>query len=107
MWATIRDVARLAGVSIATVSRVLNNSSYPVAEKTRKKVVKAAKDLDFQPNKLAAGLKLEKSAAIGLIFPSFMGGTYYSEIFHAIEDEATVKGYGIILGSSYGQTKKE
>ncbi|MFQ6065897.1 MAG: LacI family DNA-binding transcriptional regulator [bacterium] len=107
MWVTIKDVAKLAGVSIATVSRVLNKSSYPVAEKTRKKVLKAAKDLDFQPSKLAAGLKLEKSAAIGLIFPSFMGGTYYSEIFHVIEDEAVRKGYGIILGSSYGHTEKE
>jgi DNA-binding LacI/PurR family transcriptional regulator len=107
MWVTIRDVARLAGVSIATVSRVLNNSSYPVAEKTRKKVLKAARDLDFRPNKLAAGLKLKKSAAIGLIFPSFMGGTYYSEIFHAIENEATAEDYGIILGSSYGHTEKE
>jgi len=107
MWVTIKDVARLAGVSIATVSRVLNNSSYPVAQKTRKTVLKAAEDLDFQPNKLAAGLRLEKSAAIGLIFPSFMGGTFYSEIFHAIEDEATANGYGIILGSSYGEGKKE
>jgi LacI family transcriptional regulator len=107
MWVTIREVARLAGVSIATVSRVLNNSSYPVAEKTRKKVLKAAKDLDFQPSKLASGLKLEKSAAIGLIFPSFMGSTYYSEIFHVIEDEATGNGFGIILGSSYGHTEKE
>jgi LacI family transcriptional regulator len=107
MWVTIKDVARLAGVSIATVSRVLNNSSYPVAEKTRKKVLKAARDLDFQPSKLAAGLKLEKSAAIGLIFPSFMGSTFYSEVFHAIEDEATAKGYSIILGSSYGYKEKE
>ncbi|MFQ5836147.1 MAG: LacI family DNA-binding transcriptional regulator, partial [bacterium] len=107
MWVTIRDVARVAGVSVATVSRVLNNSSYPVAEKTRKRVLKTAKDLDFQPNKLAAGLKLEKSAAIGLIFPSFMGSTFYSQIFHAIEDEATGKGYGIILGSSYGHPEKE
>jgi LacI family transcriptional regulator len=107
MWVTIRDVAKLAGVSIATVSRVLNNNSYPVAEKTRKKVLRAAKDLDFQPSRLATGLRLEKSAAIGLIFPSFMGSTYYSEIFHAIEDEATVKGYSIILGSSYGHTEKE
>jgi len=107
MWVTIRDVARLAGVSIATVSRALNNSSYPVAEETRKKVLKAAKDLDFQPSKLAAGLKLEKSAAVGLIFPSFVGGTFYSQIFHAIEDEVTGKGYGIILGSSYGHSEKE
>lgn len=107
MWVTIKDVAKAAGVSIATVSRVLNKSSYPVAEKTRKNVLEAVKNLDFRPSKLAAGLKSKKSSAIGLIFPSFMGGTFFSEIFHAIEDEATGKGYGIILGSSYGKTEKE
>ncbi len=107
MWLTIKDVAKAAGVSIATVSRVINDTSYPVAKKTRKQVLKAVKDLDFRPSKLAAGLKSKKSEAIGLIFPSLMGGTFFSEIFHAIEDKATSKGYGIILGSSYGETEKE
>jgi LacI family transcriptional regulator len=107
MWVTIKDVASAAGVSIATVSRVLNNSPHRVAEKTREEVLKIVKDLDFQPSKLAAGLKLTRSAAIGLIFPSFVAGTFYSEIFHAIEDEAVKNGYGIILGSSYGEAAKE
>jgi DNA-binding LacI/PurR family transcriptional regulator len=107
MWVTIKDVASAAGVSIATVSRVLNNSPHRVAEKTQQEVLKIVKDLDFRPSKLAAGLKSTRSAAIGLIFPSFVAGTFYSEIFHAIEDEAVRNGYGIILGSSYGETGKE
>lgn len=107
MWVTIKNVASEAGVSIATVSRVLNNDSHRVAQKTREIVLKVAKDLDFRPSKLAVGLRSTRSAALGLIFPSFVAGTFYSEIFHAIEDEAARNKYGIILGSSYGDASKE
>ncbi|HJC72205.1 MAG TPA: LacI family DNA-binding transcriptional regulator [Candidatus Ruthenibacterium merdavium] len=61
---TIKDVARLADASIATVSRVLNNTDYPVSEMTRKRILEAAKELKYMPNglskarKTAAGMKL-------------------------------------------------
>jgi len=104
---TIKDVAKLAQVSVATVSRVLNNNPYPVAEETREKVIQAAQYLNFKPSRLAQGLKLRRSTTFGLIFPTFLAGTLYSKIFHAVENEAIRKGYGIVLGTSYGKAKRE
>lgn len=104
---TIKDVARLARVSIATVSRVLNNNPYPVAKETKQRVIQAAQHLNFRPSRLAQGLKLRRSTTFGLIFPTFLAGTLYSQIFHAVEDEAIQNHYGIVLGTSYGEAKRE
>ncbi len=65
---TIYDVAREAGVSLATVSRVINGSSV-VREKTRQKVLKVIEDLDFKPNQIARGLATSKTTTIAIIFP--------------------------------------
>lgn len=65
---TIREVAKLAGVSVATVSRTLNNSGY-VSESTRKRVEKAVKELNFYPNEVARSLFQKKSKLIGLLLP--------------------------------------
>lgn len=104
---TIKDVANLAQVSVATVSRVLNNNPYPVAKETKQRVLQAARHLNFRPSRLAQGLKLKKSTTFGLIFPTFLAGTLYSKIFHAVEDEAIQEGYGIVLGTSYGRAERE
>ena len=65
---TIYDVAREAGVSLATVSRVINGSSV-VREKTKQKVLKVIEDLDFKPNQIARGLATSKTTTIAIIFP--------------------------------------
>lgn len=65
---TIYDVAREAGVSLATVSRVINGSSV-VREKTRQKVLKVIEDLDFKPNQIARGLATSKTTTIAIVFP--------------------------------------
>ena len=65
---TIYDVAREAGVSLATVSRVINGSSV-VREKTKQKVLKVINDLDFKPNQVARGLATSKTTTIAIIFP--------------------------------------
>jgi LacI family transcriptional regulator len=64
---SVRDVAERAGVSPATVSRVLSNSSHPVRDTTREKVLQAAADLNFTPNLLARSLVTKKTKSIGVI----------------------------------------
>lgn len=71
MSVTIRDVAKAAGVSTATVSRVINNRGY-VHEKTRKKVLEAVEKLNYRPNEVARSLFKKTSKFIGLVLPDIM-----------------------------------
>ena len=65
----ITDVAREAGVSIATVSRVVNDNGYPVRAETRAQVEEAVKRLGFRPNDLARGLMQKRTRTVGLLVP--------------------------------------
>lgn len=82
--ATIRDVARLAGVSVATVSRVISVSDYPVRRETRQRVLDAAAELHFYPNELARGLFGERTNTIGVLVPD-ASNPYYPEILRGVE----------------------
>ncbi|MEG1651450.1 MAG: LacI family DNA-binding transcriptional regulator, partial [Oscillospiraceae bacterium] len=75
---TITDVAKLADVSITTVSRVLNDSSN-VSKKTRRKVLQVIKAVNYSPNEMARGLATNNSNTIGLLIPQIMN-SYYSEL---------------------------
>ncbi len=66
---TLKDVAKAAGVAVATVSRVLNNRGY-ISEETRQKVYKAMEELNYRPNEIARSLHRRKSHLIGLIIPT-------------------------------------
>lgn len=92
----ITDVAREAGVSIATVSRVLNGSDYPVKPDTRARVLAASKKLDFRPNDLARGLLLKKTRTIGLIVPD-IANPYYPALLRGIEDVASAELYSVLF----------
>ena len=81
---TIKDVANEANVSVATVSRVLNNNGY-VNEDTRKKVLKAIEKLDYKPNAVARSLFKKQSKTIALIVPDIKN-PFFPEIARAIED---------------------
>ncbi len=96
--ATIKDVAKLAGVSITTVSRTLNNTA-PVNEKTRAKIMKAIEELDFSPSIIAQGMRTKKSKTLGVIIPDFMN-PFYHELFKYVEDEAKKEGYHLIVSST-------
>jgi LacI family transcriptional regulator len=76
---TIQDVARMAKVSIATVSRVINNSPHKVNWATRERVLEAIRELDYRPNALAQGLILKRTMTIGIIIPD-ISNPYYAEI---------------------------
>ncbi len=91
----IKDVAMAAGVSIATVSHVLNSTRY-VSDETRRKVEKAMKDLSYSPNYLAKSLKENKSNVIGLVVPD-ISNFFFTEIAGAIETRLREQGYNLIL----------
>ncbi|MCT2908707.1 LacI family transcriptional regulator [Schleiferilactobacillus harbinensis] len=92
---TIKDIATLAGVSIATVSRVLNNLG-GYSEETRKKVMAAAESMNYYRNEMAAGLKKSSAHIIGLIMPT-SPTLFYGDIIEGLESEAQKHGYGVII----------
>jgi len=81
---TIKDVARYANVSIATVSRVVNDSPLASAE-AKENVMKAIKELGYEPNALARGLVSKKSNAIGVLIPD-VSNFFFAEVFRGMED---------------------
>ena len=94
--ANIQDVAARAHVSIATVSRVLNESDHKVSKETRKRVLHAIRELDYRPNALARGLLMKKTKTIGIIIPD-ISNPYYAEIVRGMQDHADRNGYDVIL----------
>lgn len=92
----IHDVAAAAGVSAATVSRVLNPSSDPVRPETRERVVEAIERLGYRPNDLARALLHRRTNVIGLVVPD-ISNPYYPDVVRGAEDAALVAGYRIVL----------
>jgi DNA-binding LacI/PurR family transcriptional regulator len=103
--ATIREVARLAGVSPATVSRVMNGTA-KVDEEKQQRVWQAIEETGFQPNELARALFKKSSRLVGLLVPN-IENPFFSELARAIEEEAYSRGYHILLCSSDNNADKE
>ena len=97
---TIHDVARKAGVSIATVSRVIHNSPNVLSE-TRDKVNAAIKELDYSPNKLAQNFRTQNTKSILVILPE-IGNTFYTDIIAGIENVAFASDYNVLIVGSRG-----
>ncbi len=105
MQVKLEDVAKLAGVSPTTVSRVLNNRGY-ISEKTRKKVEDAIKELNYYPNDIARSLFKKRTNFIGLILPT-INNPFFSELALYIENICSNYGFKVILCNSLGQLEKE
>lgn len=103
--ATIKDVAKLAGVGLGTASRVINNSGY-VSEETKKKVLKAIDQLGYVPNETARAFVTQDSKIVALFLPS-IHHPFFSELAFYIEDELDKNGYNMMLCNSSGQIAKE
>jgi LacI family transcriptional regulator len=101
----ILDVALKAHVSIATVSRVVNNSDHKVNPTTREKVLEAIRELDYRPNALAKGLLMKKTMTIGIIIPD-ISNPYYAEIVRGIQDMADQAGYAVMLHNTDGKKER-
>jgi LacI family transcriptional regulator len=99
--ATIRDVARKAGVSVATVSRV-HRGSAPVTETTRERVESAIAELGYTPSHLGRSLAERRHAAIGIVFPD-LSGPYFAEVIRGFEAEATSNGQAVLILSTHGR----
>lgn len=105
MAVTIKDVAKLAEVSISTVSRVINESK-PVSPEARRRVLHAIETLRYEPNEVARSLVTKKSNLIGVIVDD-IGSQYVSQIVRGIEEIGRMYNYDIILSSSYGNAETE
>jgi LacI family transcriptional regulator, repressor for deo operon, udp, cdd, tsx, nupC, and nupG len=101
----IRDVAGIAGVSVATVSRVINKSG-PVSERSRINVLKAINDLDYRPNLLGRNLRRTETRLILVLLPT-IANPFYARIVKGIEDVARENGYNILLCNSDDNKKQE
>ena len=94
--ATVRTVARLAGVSITTVSRVLNGKAPGIRSTTRERVFAVARQLDYRPSSLAVGLRKKTTRTIGLIIPD-ISDAYFHLLARGVEDTAQAAGYVVIF----------
>lgn len=100
--ATIRDVARLAGVSIATVSRVLNGSARVTLD-TDRRVRAAAASVDYWPNSAARSLTKSRMHALGVLLPD-LTGEFFSEVIRGIDQAARREKFQILVSSSHADT---
>ncbi|AEG39787.1 LacI family DNA-binding transcriptional regulator [Lactobacillus kefiranofaciens] len=104
MAAKLSDVAKEAGCSVTTVSRVINNHGY-LSQKTKDKVFAAMRKLNYQPNSLARSLQGKKMKLIGLIFPGITN-PFFAELVQDVETTLFKRGYKVILCNA-GQNKKK
>jgi LacI family transcriptional regulator len=105
MTVTIKDVARMAEVSISTVSRVINDSK-PVSPEARRRVLKAIEELGYKPNEVARSLVTKKSNIIGIIVDD-IGSSYVAQIIRGVEEVGRMYNYDLLLCSSYGDKESE
>ena len=104
--ASVYDVATRAGVSPATASRVLSGRDYPVRAETRSRVLRAAEELKFQPNRLARALVTARTSTIGAIVHD-ISDPYFGEIVRGLEDAARLHGYQLFVCSSDRNAERE
>ncbi|MBQ8381014.1 MAG: LacI family DNA-binding transcriptional regulator [Clostridia bacterium] len=105
MEATIKDVAKYAGVGVGTVSRVINNEK-AVGEKTRQKVLEAIEALNYSRNNMAFQFRKNETRIIALLVP-VINHPFFAKLAYYVEDEATRFGYSVILVSSQQNVDKE
>jgi DNA-binding LacI/PurR family transcriptional regulator len=102
---TMKDVAKVGGISLGTVSNVLNELP-TVTEKNRKKVLDAIQQLDYSPNFTARALRTRRSRCVGLIIPD-INNPFYSEFARGVEDSVQAMGYNLFLCNSDRNSAKE
>jgi LacI family transcriptional regulator len=101
---TIKDVAREAGFSVATVSRVLNNSG-PVRDETRRRIEEVAGRLHYTPNVAARSLITRKTLTIGVLLPDLYG-EFFSEVIRGIDRAARNGGYHLLVSGSHNDREE-
>ena len=102
---TIKDIAREAGVSIASVSRALNGMD-GISEKKRSRILRVCERLSYTPNGLARSLVKRRTQTIGIIMPDIMS-PFYSELMVKASDAAHKRGYQVLLCNSFRELRAE
>ena len=102
--ATIKDVAKMAGVSTTTVSHVINKTRF-VAQETESLVLQAIKDLNYSPSAVARSLKVNTTKSIGMIVTT-SEAPYFAEIIHAVEEHCYRQGYSLFLCNTQNNSEK-
>lgn len=106
MSVRLKDIAKIAGVSVGTVSRVINQKTSEIGEETVKRVEKVIKEEGYVPNIRARSLKTNRSNILGLLIPSIKN-PFFTEIVRGVEDTAYDLGYSVILCNTYDNFDKE
>lgn len=102
---TMRDVARLAGVSLPVVSYVINDGPRPVSQDTRSRVLRVIEELGYRPNRLARGLARKGTLSIALIIPN-ISDLFFAHLARAVEEAAYASGFSLLLcntGQDHGR----
>lgn len=102
---TIKDIARRAGVSISTVSRVINDN-YPVRQEVREKVEQVMRESEYRPNAVARSLRINKTNLIALVIAD-LSNHFFMEIAKGLEMEIAKMGCQLVIASSGGDVKRE
>ena len=102
---TLKDVAERAGVTVTTVSRVINNRGY-ISEKTRQKVYDVMKEIGYQPNEVARSLSKQHTSTIGVIVPHIVH-PYFAKLLSNIESAAAAENYKMIVCNSKEERSNE
>lgn len=102
--ATMKDVARLAGVSTSTVSHVINNDRF-VSDAIREKVEEAIKSLNYAPSALARSLKLKQTRTIGMLITA-SSNPFFSELVRGVERSCFERGYSLVLCNTEGDEER-
>jgi DNA-binding LacI/PurR family transcriptional regulator len=100
------DVAKLAGVSVATVSYVINNGPRPVSEETRARVLKAIQELGYRPHAIARSLKTGRTRTVGLLTPTLLSPGF-GYLINEVEDCLASHDYTLVLASSHEDGERE
>ena len=105
---TLKTIAERLGVSTSAVSRVLNGHArkYRISRKTEEAVLRVARELDFSPDQLARGLRLNSSATIGLVVPD-ISNPFFAGTARVVENEARARGYSVVLCDTQDSTDIE
>ncbi len=103
---TIKDIANRAGVSVTTVSLVLNGKENRIAKETKKRVISIANELDYRPNQLAVGLITRRTNTIGLILPD-ISNSFFGELAKGAEGKAAENDFNIILCNTNDTASKD
>ncbi|ALS28194.1 transcriptional regulator [Paenibacillus sp. 32O-W] len=106
MKVTITDVAKKAGVSKTTVSRIINHNYAHTTEETRQRVLDVIKELDYRPNALAKGLKSSQTNVIGMVL-SNLKNPFWTSVLEGVEDATRNQGFHLMICNSDEEPEKE